>query len=455
MKTVLFFIFLLIFGSGLSSQTLLKINSADLLKQNPFGGKIIYGNVDIEYDIYRVKCDSAVINKDMTNARLYRNIQFSDTSRTIRCNSATLSKTPNGKLAFLTGNIRLTEKDFFITGKEAVMNEINNKVTVSDSVVAKYYKFPSILFCSELEYDIKNNIIGSGSVDSVLYIDSLRFYKLFTRYFSYSLESKSLSFNNKFELESHEFATPLDFYNQIDPARISQIVKKYDIIKDSFFSANKGNFNFNILEMETIGKCSFYQIDRIKQDTVFFSSDKILYSDAKQIGVAEGNVKIKKDKLNIISELAKYYYEDQRIKFLQKPVIKYENHEITGDSIRLLVEDSDFYPKEADIYGDPFYKSVPDENFPNEINILKGKLMNIRFLNKEISKIIVSKEAKGLYFIRGDKNKNSEASNYLLGDKIGISFKDGDIDSASIEGGCEGIYYPDKLKQNALKEMKK
>ena len=118
----------------LDARSLLKIHSADVFKQNQIGGKTIYGNVDIEYDIYRVKCDSAVINKDMTYAKLYRNIQFSDTSRTIRCKSATLSKTPNGNMAYLTGDIKITEKDFYITGKEASMNEIIKLVTVSDSV---------------------------------------------------------------------------------------------------------------------------------------------------------------------------------------------------------------------------------------------------------------------------------------------------------------------------------
>lgn len=447
-------ILLIFLFSALNAQTLLKIHSADLLKQNNSGGKTIYGNVDIEYDIYRVKCDSAVINKDMTQARLFRNIQFSDTSRTIRCNNATLSKTPNGKMAFLTGEIRITEKDFYITGKDASMNEVSSKVTVSDSVTVKYFKFPSALYCRQLEFETKNDIVSSDTVDSVLYIDSLRYYKLFTKKFTYDINSETLDFQNNFKAESHEFSEPLVNYKNIDPAKISQTVKKLSFIKDGFFSAGKGRFRFDDLNIETSGQCNFRQIDRTVPDTVFFKADKITYSELKGTADASGNVNIKKDKMNINTKHAVYYQKLKTAKFFDKPVITYEDHTVIGDSISLLIDEKESYPKEAVIYGNPYYESKPDSAAPGEINYLKGKLMNLWFSDKEISKIIVSKEAEGVYFIRRDKKKPGEASNYLLGDIIEINFKEGDIDNASIISGCEGIYYPGKLKLNALKKKK-
>jgi hypothetical protein len=60
-----------------------------------------------------------------------------------------------------------------------------------------------------------------------------------------------------------------------------------------------------------------------------------------------------------------------------------------------------------------------------------------------------------VYFISKDGKSASDASNYLLGDEIELNFSEGDIKKASIKGGCEGIYYPDKIKQNALKNLKK
>lgn len=454
MKIGMLNILIIFFCVSLNAQTLLKIHSADLLKQNQLGGKTIYGNVDIEYDIYRVKCDSAVINKDMSHARLFRNIQFSDTSRTIRCKNATLSKTPNGNMAYLTGDIRITEKDFYITGKDASMNEITNNVTVSDSVTVKYFKFPSALYCRQLEFETKNDIVSSDTVDSVLYIDSLRYYKLFTNKFAYNLRSETLDFQNSFKIESHEFSEPFNDFRKIDPAKISQVVKKLKINKDGKFSANKGRFKFDVLDIETSGQCSFRQIDRTVPDTVFFKSDRITYSEKTETADASGNVNIKKDKMNIDTKHAVYHQGTKTVKFFDRPVVTYENHTVIGDSISLLIDEKESFPKEAAIYGNPYYESKPDSTAPGEINFLKGKLMNLWFSGKEISKIIVSKEAEGVYFVRRDKKKPGEASNYLLGDLIEIHFKDGDIDNASIVSGCEGIYYPDKLKLNALKKKK-
>jgi len=451
----MFCILVILLYSTLGAGTLLKIHSADILKQNQIGGKTIYGNVDIEYDIYRVKCDSAVLNKDMTHARLFRNIQFSDTSRTIKCKNATLSKTPNGNMAYLMGDIRITEKDFYITGKEASMNEITDRVSVTDSVIVKYFKFPSALYCKQLELSTGEEIVSSESVDSVHYIDSLRYYKLFTRSFSYDIKKEKLVFETKFDLEAHEFSEPYMKFRQTDPAKIMSVVKKLKIVKDGYFSANRGTFIFDSVDIETVGKCSFRQYDREKADTLLFNSDRIIYSEKTQKGDASGNVMIRKDKMIIDTKHAAYYRQNDIVKFLDKPVVTYDNNTITGDSIELKIGKKDFYPETAVIYGNPVFRSEPKPDFPDEINILKGKLMNLWFSGKDISKIIVSKEAEGVYFIRRERSKTSEASNYLLGDEMVINFVDGKINNASIKGGCEGVYYPDKMKKEVLKPKKK
>ena len=227
------------------------------------------------------------------------------------------------------------------------------------------------------------------------------------------------------------------------------------IIKDGYFSANKGTFLFDEINIETSGKCSFTQIDREKNDTLFFNSDRIVYSEKDQKGDAFGNVKIRKEKMLIETNHANYFQPAEKVKFFDKPLITYDNNTITGDSIELKMGGKDNYPETAVIYGNPVFRSKPEPEFPEEINILKGKLMNLWFSGKDISKIIVSKEAEGVYFIRKERSKNSEASNYLLGDEMVINFSDGKIDNATIKGGCEGIYYPDRLKQDALKTKKK
>jgi lipopolysaccharide export system protein LptA len=437
------------------SQQMLKIHSADLLKQNPLGGRIIYGNVDIEYDVYRIKCDSAVINKDLTNARLFKNIQFSDTSRTIFCENATLSETPAGRMAFLRDNVRLSEKDVYITGKEATLNEVSKRITVTDSVIAEYYEYPSILFCSELNYDTEKEIVSSRSVDSVLYVDSLRYYRLYTNIVSYDAGTQELSVSNKFDLYSKEFVTPVENWKETEPSQIDKISKSAEFSKEAFFSAGRGTFFFDPADIETSIKCSFRQIDKAENDTVLFDADRVTYSETEKTARANGNVKIRNKSLLINSGSAKYFEDEKIVKFHDEPVITYEAHKITGDSVTLNVGSDGFYPEKGTIYGNPLYTSLPDEKFPQEKNILKGKLMDLWFLNKEISKIIVSKEAEALYFVRGSENNTSEASNYLLGDILTIDFEDGDIKSASIEGGSEGIYYPERLKLNALKKIEK
>ncbi len=455
MKKAVFFILSLILMTALESQSLLKIHHAGLLKQDIYGGKIIYGNIDIEYDVYRVKCDSAVINKDMTNARLFKNIQFSDTARTIKCRNATLSKTPGGNLAYLYGDVSIKEKDYYITGKDASLNEVSERLTVSDSVMVRYYEFPSVLYCSGLEMDTKNNLITSQNVDSVLSLDSLRHYKLYTRRFRYDLDRKTLTIDTRMVLHAYEYERSSPEYQIIDPGKISGTVKTLTPVKKGYFEALGGKFSFDPFVMQTQGKCFFQMTDDDDPDTLSLSSDRITYDETAFYGTAEGKVKIRKGKMNIRAGLAKYFGNESTAKFYNDPVVTYDMHKVEGDSMTVISSKSDIKPEKAVIYGTPRYESAPDSLRPDELNILTGKLMNIWFSDNEINKIIVSKEAEGVYFISREKDKAPDASNYLLGDEIELHFSDGEVKSASIKGGCEGIYFPDKLKLDALKKKKK
>jgi hypothetical protein len=455
MRFAEFLILLLTAAAGLNSQSLLKIHNADLLKQDIWGGKIIYGNVDIEYDVYRVKCDSAVINKEMTNARLFKNIQFTDTARTIKCNNATLSKTPNGRMAYLAGKVSIREKDILISGNDASMNEISKRIAVSDSVIVKYFEYPSILFCSNLEMETEINQISSQDLDSVLCLDSLRYYKLYAKRFRYDTEKKYLNIDTKIDLYAYELEVPVPENQTVDPSVISRRARSQVYAKKAYFTAFGGSFYFDPFSMQAQGKCSFVLTDTEDPDTLNFNSDRISYDDLTGSGTAKGKVSIRKGKMNIKSGLAEYFRNGRTAKFFEKPVVIYEDHRVTGDSMTVKSKNNDFYPEEAVVYGNPRYESSPDSLNPGNMNILTGKLMNLWFSDSEINKIIVSKEAEGVYFISKDGKSASDASNYLLGDEIELNFSEGDIKKASIKGGCEGIYYPDKIKQNALKNLKK
>ncbi len=455
MRTALLLILILLLMPRIFPQTLLRIHHADLLKQDVYGGKIIYGNIDIEYDVYRVKCDSAVVNKDMTHAMLFKNIQFTDTARTIKCRTATLSKTPNGRIAYLSGKVSIKEKDAVITGNEASLNEISDRITVSDSVVVRYYDYPSILFCSNLELDTKNDMITSQDLDSVLCLDSLRFYRLYSKRFIYDTGKKLLNLDTKIDMYAFEYSPARPENQSIEPSNISKTARTLVRIKEGRFSSLGGKFHFDPFRIQAQGKCSFVMSEKDEADSIYFRSDKISYSEEEDFGTAEGKVFLRKGKIKINAGLAKYFGNENTAKFFDKPIVTYDSHKLSGDSMEVLSKSGSFDPERAVVYGKPRYESVPDSLRPEMINILTGKLMKLWFSDNEINKIIVSKEAEGVYFISREKDKAPDASNYLLGEEIELNFSEGDIKDVSIRGGCEGIYFPDKLKMKALEKKKK
>ncbi len=125
------------------------------------------------------------------------------------------------------------------------------------------------------------------------------------------------------------------------------------------------------------------------------------------------------------------------------------------------------------VIGNSSMKRIPNEEYPLEKNSMKGKMMEMFFTEKDLTKIKISGEATSVYFIeetekKDKKNKinnskkpNSIAANFLTGDTIIVNFSKKTIDSEKIDkmdieiiGGCEGIYYPGKLKKHVISNDK-
>ncbi|MCK4981086.1 MAG: hypothetical protein KAS62_11870, partial [Candidatus Delongbacteria bacterium] len=204
MKKLLYIFVLLAMTIQLSGQSLLNIKKADVFKQTKDGRRIIHGNVSIEYDVYKVDCDSAIVGKNLKSAKLFKNVVLKDTSMIIHCDKADIYRYDKNRSAYLFGNVMIKQDDFTVYGKYANLVELFDRITVKDSVRVEYQPFPSILFCKELKYDMKNEVVSSTSLDSVFALDSLRYYELRTDRFTYDLSSSILKLNSRYELEVYE-----------------------------------------------------------------------------------------------------------------------------------------------------------------------------------------------------------------------------------------------------------
>ncbi|MDA3885425.1 MAG: hypothetical protein PF638_07530 [Candidatus Delongbacteria bacterium] len=445
------YIFVFVFAYSLFGQSLLNIKKADVFKQTKDGRRIIYGNVSIEYDVYKVDCDSAIVGKDLKSAKLFKNVVLQDTAMTIHCDKADIYRYNEKRSAYLTGNVMMRRDDVTVYGKYANIVELFDRVTIKDSVRVEYQLTPSILFCRELKYDTKKEVISSTSIDSVFALDSLRYYELKTDRAVYDLSTSILILNSRYDLDVYELKDSIENVSKFPPSNIPGLKKNLEFKNSSTISANKGNFNFETNNHSATGKCKFSRYETENPDTTFFSCETIDYSMDTGITQIDKDVRLDRGSLSVTTDYGEFYQDKDLIKLLKTPKIVYENHTITGDTIFIFADDKSLSPREATIINNAFFESVPDSNKMDEKNQMSGKKMDIFFVKEKLSKIFISKEAEALYFIRENEKSESNASNYLLGDTLIINLDDNGITNAQVKGGCEGVYAPGDLKKKTIK----
>lgn len=453
MKNYIKIFILIAFIIPLSGQSLLNIKTADVFKQAKDGRRIIYGNVRIEYDVYKVNCDSAIVGKDLKSAKLFKNVVLQDTALTIYCDKADIFRYDGKRSAYLTGNVKIKSDEVTVYGESAKIVELFDRVTVNDSVKVEYTTTPSLLFCRELKYDTKKEVISSNSIDSVFALDSLRYYELRTPRATYDLKSSTLKLNSSYELRINELVYPIKNISEFKPINILSLKDTIKFKSWSTFSAANGSFWFENNIFSASGGCKMSRYVESETDTTYFNCQSIDYSSITGITQFDKNVALKQGNMLVSTDYGEFHEKDNLIKLLIRPKIVHDKYTVTGDTIYIVADENTMFPKEATVINNAYFESIPDSNKVQEKNLMKGKRMDMWFDKEKLSKILISKEAEIVYFIR-EGQAESKASNYLLGDTLVINLDDDGITKAKIKGGCEGIYYPGNLKTKALDKTK-
>jgi hypothetical protein len=83
---------------------------------------------------------------------------------------------------------------------------------------------------------------------------------------------------------------------------------------------------------------------------------------------------------------------------------------------------------------------------------MTGKTMEITFNNNDVDSIYVRGNATSTYYIREEEGE--KGANRVSGDVIDIWMNQGRITWIYVEGGTEGIYFPEHLEKR-LEEPEK
>lgn len=218
-------------------------------------------------------------------------------------------------------------------------------------------------------------------------------------------------------------------------------------------------------------------------DTLSIKGDIMTYDDSSQVAVADGNVVIHRDKLNITCKKAEYHDASDSLYLLGNPQVVVDDNLVKGDVMRLgmhgeeikslLVKGSALahsvepatdtsVARQSDVRGDSLFlafkeKAIDsvqvfknangayfDVDKPDFVNRMSGDYMVLRFTGKQVASANVLGGAKSSYY--HFEKKKLKGKNDAEGDTIDFAFKNGKIDEVMVKGQAKGVYFGEKQK---------
>ncbi|HKP95445.1 MAG TPA: hypothetical protein VJ385_06785 [Fibrobacteria bacterium] len=219
-------------------------------------------------------------------------------------------------------------------------------------------------------------------------------------------------------------------------------------------------------------------------DTLSIKGDVMTYDDSLQVAIADGNVRIHRDKLNITCKKAEYHDPSDSLYLLGDPQVVVDDNQVKGEIMRLGMHGEEIksllvkgsaqahstepatdtsVARQSDIRGDSLFlafkqKAIDsvqvfknangayfDVDKPEFVNEMSGEYMVLRFNGKQVASANVLGGAKSTYY--HFEKKLLKGKNDAQGDTIDFAFKNGKVDEVMVKGAAKGTYFGEKARK--------
>jgi lipopolysaccharide export system protein LptA len=227
--------------------------------------------------------------------------------------------------------------------------------------------------------------------------------------------------------------------------------------------------------------------DSGRPDTLSIKGDVMVYNDSARMAVADGHVRIDRDKMHITCRKAEYHEAADSLFLLGDPQVIVDDNQVKGEIMRLGMHGEEIksllvkgkaqahsiepatdtsVARQSDVKGDSLFlafkeKAIDsvqvfknangayfDVDKPDYVNKMSGDYMVLRFAGKQVASANVmggsAGAAKSTYY--HFERKLLKGKNDAEGDTIDFAFKNGRVDEVLVKGTAKGTYYGEKPK---------
>ena len=192
--------------------------------------------------------------------------------------------------------------------------------------------------------------------------------------------------------------------------------------------------NPRLIQIDTTDKG---EIDTLAVKSIVMES----FDDSTKKMIVKDSVVIVRGNLAARSGLLNYYRQNESIELHEKPIVWYQENQVTGDTIFLKLEKKKL--RSVSIKTRAFVLSQSDSLYPKRYNQLTGRSILMTFKENKLQKTYVERNAISLYFLYGDSSGNGV--NKTSGETILMQFDDGKPNTVHVTKGIEGSFYPENL----------
>ncbi len=180
------------------------------------------------------------------------------------------------------------------------------------------------------------------------------------------------------------------------------------------------------------------RVDSTDNDTLRIYAQKIEYfaTDSSK-AIASDSVTIIQKELTANADTAIYLIKQQIIWLKRKPIAIYDKNKLTGKMIRVELDSM----KIRKIFSFDGAKAVETvDSTTGKINELEAKTIELQIVDNKPHKMIADGNAVSKYYLKNDDG--DQGMNIASADTLLLYFSNGELDSLTIMGGSEGVYYP-------------
>jgi lipopolysaccharide export system protein LptA len=171
-----------------------------------------------------------------------------------------------------------------------------------------------------------------------------------------------------------------------------------DSAKLTYIRGNTAEYMTDRKECTLRGNPLLTRVDSASVDTLFIRGRVMVYNDSTKIANVNENVRVNRGELSATSRRGEYYVRDNIAKLRVNPVINYEEHRVTGDSVDLFFGKETF--EGACVMGNAHgrYTETPDSTADTTLADIWSDSMSLSMLgSKKINTMKAFGNAKGKY----------------------------------------------------------